>query len=166
MDSIWQWVTGLGGLLGFANTAFLVFDRLFRYRPIVSVTAVRPPGVEGEQPSLKLRVKNVAPFDIVVERFIVEPEVFSIAAGNSIRAIAEVLTGSDVPIILSPDSERLLVMVTRDRSKFLDSQIVKITTEWRRGQATWLRQVRVVTKTSLNDTDLRLQAAANSPRRP
>jgi hypothetical protein len=38
---VWHVFTGVGALLGFVSTGFLICDRLLRYRPIISVTAVR-----------------------------------------------------------------------------------------------------------------------------
>ena len=38
---LWHVFTGVGALLGFISTLFLIYDRLLRYRPVASIKAVR-----------------------------------------------------------------------------------------------------------------------------
>jgi hypothetical protein len=160
---LWHWFTGFGACLAVLNTLFLIFDRIFRYRPIISITA-KPSMSGGVDANPYLRVKNIAPFDIVIERFLVEPPHCNVSANSEIRGIYDAITGTDVPILLGPKQERELVLIIRDRPKIRSDQTIKITIEWRRGQATWLRQCPVWIKTSLDDIDLRIRAAMNSRR--
>ena len=71
-----------------------------------------------------LRVKNVAPFDLLIERFEVKPSYCGIASGSDIKNILKAASGSDVPILLAPLEERelLLVITVRDRSKVKDDE--------------------------------------------
>jgi hypothetical protein len=163
--AFWQWFTGFGAALGFVSTAFLIFDRLFRYRPIATITAAR--SEMGSAPAMpRLRVKNTAPFDILIERFTVVPAgSCTISASQETRALIDVLTRSDVPIILTPNEERQLVVVLGDRSEFSSNQVIKFTVQWRRGRESWLWQWPARVRTSFDDIDLRIRAAMNSPRR-
>ena len=59
---VWYVFTGVGALLGFMSTAFLVYDRLIRYRPIASLSAVRGlGGTSASHATPTLHIKNVAP---------------------------------------------------------------------------------------------------------
>jgi hypothetical protein len=160
----WSVITGIGGLLGFASTGFLIYDRLLRYRPIVSVTAVR--GLDGisQQAEPTLRVRNVAPFDLLIERFEVKPPYCGIASGSGIRDILEAVSGSDIPILLAPFEERelALVITVRDRSTVKDDEHIEITMYWRRSIAPWVPQWPVSVRTSLADIELRQKAAMNT----
>jgi hypothetical protein len=161
MSDFWQLFTGLGAALGFVSTAFLVFDRLLRYRPVATITAERDMG----DATPALRIKNTAPFDILIERFRVSPKgSCTVSASHERRAMMDVLTGSDVPIILGPNEERHLVIVT-DRSKCPNDQAIEFSIPWRRGKESWLWQWPATVRTSFDDIDLRIRAAMNSPRR-
>ena len=135
MIEFWHLFTGLGAGLAILNTAFLIFDRLFRYRPIVSVTAERGMGGGGHAVPT-LRLKNVAPFDVVVERFTVKPPHLAVSANTEIRGILDAVTRTDVPILLGPEEERHLVVVVRDRANLRANEAIVITVEWRRGLST------------------------------
>jgi hypothetical protein len=88
---VWHVFTGIGALLGFVSTGFLVYDRLLRYRPILSIAAVR--GLDGisQHADPMLRVKNVAPFDLLVDRFEVKPPHCGIASGSTLTILAATL---------------------------------------------------------------------------
>jgi hypothetical protein len=154
----WHILAAIGAALGIVNTGFLVFDRLFRHRPIVSISAVQG----GGHARPVLRVKNVAPFDIVIERFVVEPEHLGISASQEIRAIIEGIIGADVPILLEPLQQRQLAIIVQDRANLRQDEQIKITIEWRRGVSTWLRQCPIIVRTSLADIELRERAAMNA----
>jgi hypothetical protein len=160
---LWHLFTALATVLGVGNTAFLIFDRLFRYRPVASVSAARGWSGGGDATPY-LRVKNMAPFDIVVERFSVYPPHLVISANSEIRAMVDALVRSDVPIILGPEEERRLVLVIRDRANRSERQPIDIVIEWRRGRSTWLRQMPVTVRTSIEDIELRERAALNNAR--
>jgi hypothetical protein len=160
----WSVITGIGGLLGFVSTAFLVYDRLLRYRPTVSVTAVR--GLDGvsQQAEPILRVKNVAPFDLLIERFEVEPPYCGIASGDKLRDILKTVSRLEIPILLAPFEERelLLLITVTDRSTVNDDDHIKIIMHWRRSIAPWVPQWPVSVRTSLADIELRQKAAMNN----
>jgi len=157
-------ITGIGGLLGFVSTWLIIYDRLFRYRPTASVTAVR--GMDGisQHADPILRVKNVAPFDLLIERFDVNPPYCGIASGTKLRDILKTASGLDVPILLAPLEERelLLVITVGDRTKVKDDEPIDITMHWRRSIARWVTQRPVSVRTSLADIELRQKAAMNT----
>jgi hypothetical protein len=161
-EALWHWFTGFGALLAVLNTAFLIFDRLLRFRPIVSVAAVR--GVSGESHVTPvLRVKNAAPHDIlVIERFSVTPGHLTISANSEIGAIVDALTNTDVPILLGPEMERQLIIGIGDRTRVAVDQRITIQAHWRRGVSRWFPQWPVSVRTSLRDIELRQRGAANA----
>jgi hypothetical protein len=160
---VWHVFLGIGAILGFVSTGFLVVDRLFRYRPIVSISAVR--GMSGgDHPTPVLHVKNVAPFDVLIERFVFEPPHLGVSANFETRAIVDVLTGADVPILLEAEAQRDLVIIVLDRANRRPDEHIRITVEWRRGISTWQRQWPVRVRTSIADIELREGAAMNGPR--
>jgi hypothetical protein len=154
---VWHGFLGMGALLGFISTGFLVYDRLLRYRPIISATAVR--GMDGisQQAEPTLRVRNLAPFDLLIERFKVKPPYCGVAPSNNMKHVMEAVSGSDVPILLAPLEERELelVITVRDRTKVKDDEHIKITMYWRRSIAPWVPQWPVSMRTSLGDIELR-----------
>jgi hypothetical protein len=161
---VWHAFLGLGALLGFVSTGFLVYDRLLRYRPIISVTAVR--GMDGisRQAEPTLRVKNVAPFDLLVERFEVKPPYCGVAPSDDMKHVVEAASGSDIPILLAPFEERELglVITVTDRTKVKEDEHINIRMYWRRSIAPWVPQWPVSVRTSLADIELRQKAAMNN----
>lgn len=161
---IWHLFTAVATILSIANTIFLIVDRacsgIGRSRPYWR----RRGWSGGGTATPYLRVKNMAPFDIVVERLSVYPPHLVISANNEIRAMVDALVRSDVPIILGPGEERHLVLVVRDRENRCANEPIDIVVEWRRGRSTWLRQMPVTIRTSIEDIELRERAALNSPR--
>ena len=160
---LYYWFTGVGACLAIFNTLFLIFDRLFRYRPVASITAVRGMG-GGSHATPVLRIKNTAPFDIVVERFSVDPPYYAVSANSEIRAMVDIMIGADVPILLSPNEERQLVLIPRVQESAPTDRSVVFRIEWRRGYSIWFRQCPVWVRSSLDDIDLRISAAMNSHR--
>jgi hypothetical protein len=159
----WSVITGIGGLFGFASSIFLVYDRLVQYRPIASLGAVRGfGGTSMSQATPTLRIKNVAPFDILIGHFTVEPRYYSIAPTNDIRGMAKVLAWSDIPILLAPAEDRELAIVQRDQSGARRDKKVVITIHWRRGRARWLPRRPVSVPTSIADIEARQEAAMNT----
>jgi hypothetical protein len=160
----WNVITDVGSLLGFASTGFLIYDRLLRHRPIVSVTAVR--GLDGvsQHADPMLRVRNVAPFDLLIERFEVKPPYCGIASGSKLRDVLKTSSGLDIPILLAPLEERvlLLVITVGDRTKVNEHETINITMHWRRSIAPRVPQWPVSVRTSLADIELRQKAGMNT----
>jgi hypothetical protein len=158
---VWHVVIGIGALLGFVNTGFLIYDWLLRYRPIVSLSAVKGPGsTSASHVKPTLHIKNVAPFHILIERFAVKPPYCSIALTRGIRDT--LITESDTPILLAPSEDRELVIIRKDSSDARKDEQIKITVRWRRGRARWLPKCPVSVRTSLDDIELRQKAAMNA----
>lgn len=158
---IWIIFTTIGAFVAFGNAAFLLWDRMLRYRPIVSVTT-RLLGESYGDPYPALRLKNIAPFDIVIERFVIVPQdACYVSAGHSTLQLATAITNQDVPIILPPGAERVLPLVVGHRDQHAPTATIKIVVEWRRAQSVWLRQCPVTVRTSFEDMDLRVAAAKN-----
>jgi hypothetical protein len=144
----WHWLAGTGAAFGIGNTAFLIYNQMFRYRPIASVTATRGWSGEGHA-TPTLRVQNTAPYNIVIERFSVSPPYCTISAKSEIRAIVA-SQRPDVPTLLGPKEERQFVIVVRDRTK--SNETIKIVVDWRPGHSTWpRRQWPVTVRTSIDD---------------
>jgi hypothetical protein len=123
--------TRIGALLGFISTIILVYDRLVRYRPVASIEAVRDKAtmsMPGQIPPI-LHIRNVAPFHLLVERFVVEPSYFRImpnlfpVTGN--RSL--VTYGSGTPILLAPNEERDMAMVASGGRAIAKTERIKLT---------------------------------------
>jgi hypothetical protein len=93
---LWHVFLGLGGLLGFVSTGFLVYDRLLPYRPIASLNAVLGFGHTSQShASPTLHVKNAAPFHILIERFTVSPPYCTVAPSVEFDGTVDVMSGTD-----------------------------------------------------------------------
>jgi hypothetical protein len=162
----WHVFTGIGSALGIVNTVFLIYDRLLRYRPIVSLGARRGlGGTSLSHATPTLNVKNIAPFHIVIERFNVSSNYYSVAPSSEVRGMAKVLMGADTPVLLAPAEERQLVIIQRGDAPPDEKIVIKL--HWRgSGAASWLPHRPVLVRTSSADIKLRQEAAMNAERDP
>jgi hypothetical protein len=102
-----------GGLGGLASSAFLIYDRVVRFRPIIDLVPV--------QYTTSLRLRNASPSPIIVDRIIVFPrEIVQVSAANDqVSAKQDVATvwypgNSSKPqivfIYLKPEAERTFAL--------------------------------------------------------
>jgi hypothetical protein len=76
VDSIIELVKFVGGLGGLASSAFLVYDRIFRYRPAAFLIPV--------EYKTSLRFKNVAEETIIIDEIIIAPPMLTVARANDL----------------------------------------------------------------------------------
>ena len=159
---LWHVFTGVGALLGFISTLFLIYDRLLRYRPVASIKAVRDKATLPAQVPPVLRIRNVAPFHLLVERFVVKPPYFRIMPNffpvKGTKSL--VIYGAGTPILLAPNEERDLAMVPHGPT-IAKTERIDIIIHGRRDASTGPFQWPVRVRTSLADIELRQQAAMN-----
>jgi hypothetical protein len=95
-----------GATFGFLATALAVWDRFFRYRPILSITA--EPHLGGTDPSPLLRIKNPAPFDLMIDRVVSSSPYYRVDSVATLMGTISGAMGVVLPILLAPQEERLL----------------------------------------------------------
>ena len=124
----------LGTLLGICTATFIVYDRLYRGRPIISVTAERRTISEN---FLFVRIKNVLDHDIIVENwFVSDPRLISIYMDDTLRAALVGSLGTIPAIIIPPLGVGKLPLVVRGgESDF--SQSVTIEADWDNTARPW-----------------------------
>jgi hypothetical protein len=165
IESAWELLKTIGALSGLATALFTLFDRFLRFQPLVSVTAQL--GLTSSNATPLLRIRNVAPFDILVEKIEIEPTLIGLSQQQTIRAMVDVLTGDRITVLLGPSDEQLLYIILLDPSpRHLDASTrIKITVWWRRSETLWLRPAPTWIHTSLVDIDERTRAAVRAGRR-
>lgn len=149
----------VGATLGIFATLFTLWDRMLRYRPSVSITAEHTKN--GNSRAL-LRVKNQAPFDILIEQINSTSPHYYVSADSMLGVVHGVL-GSAMPVLLTPNEERLLRIgeVTIDGSTAKGSgEHVRFEVCWTRGDHPFLRPFSVRLWTSPADIERRKQAAS------
>lgn len=143
----------LGATLGFVSAAFAVWDRMFRYRPSVSLTTESLPA------SPQLRIKNQAPFDVIIEEISFSISNYKVLAANTIRGAVFSALDKTPSILLAPGEERKLAVVERNIEELADDLRFKITVKWTRGDHPFLRPAPVSLWSSPRDIAMRKTAA-------
>jgi hypothetical protein len=165
IDSAWEFLKTVGALSGLATALFTLFDRFLRFRPLVSVTAQL--GLVDSNASPLLRIKNVAPFDILVETIQIEPKLIGLSLQTTALAMVDAITGDRTSVLLGPGEEHLLHIILLDPvPRQLDpSARIAISVYWRRSETVWLRPVPSWVHTSLGDIQERTRAVLRAGRR-
>jgi hypothetical protein len=98
VDAVMEWVKLVGGLGGLASSGFLIYDRIWRLRPIVYL--------QPQKGSVYLRVRNVASETLVIDRIDVSPKVFAISMrGNKDDFLSRVDASVDAMFGTETDGE-------------------------------------------------------------
>jgi hypothetical protein len=134
MDWFLESVKLIGAVLAIATAAFIVFDRVFRGRPIFALHAkVRVPGDND----LFLRVKNVLDEDVVIENWDVSPKLVGLSTDQSMRAIVEAATGNISTAILPPLGELTLRLIILGAATGRENVPITISAEWNNTRRPW-----------------------------
>ena len=148
----------VGATLGIFATLFALWDRMLRYRPSVSITAEHTKN--GNSRTL-LRVKNQAPFDILIEQINSTSSHYYISA-DSMLGVVHGVVGIMMPVLLAPNEERFLrigeVAIDGATAK-ASGKHVRFEVCWTRGDHPFLRPFSVRVWTSPTDIERRKQAA-------
>jgi hypothetical protein len=148
----------LGATLGIFATGLALWDRMFRHRPSVSITAQHNNGSSR----VLLRVKNQAPYDIILEKIDSTSRYYRVDSADSLLGVVHGAAGNIVRVLLAPGDER--------RLRIAESEIAGVAAEnsngrfrfnvhWTRGDHPFLRPPRVCLWTSPEDIERRKHAA-------
>jgi hypothetical protein len=138
-----EWVKLVGGLGGLASSGFLIYDRIWRLRPIVYL--------QPQKGSVYLCVRNVANETLVIDRIDVSPKVFVISMrGNkddfrsrldaSVDAMFETETDGESRTfsVLDPQEERSFQLNALKECDALKSDdTIRIRCVWRTTRRPW-----------------------------
>jgi len=159
----------VGGIAGLLTTAFVIWDRLARGRPLAWVMAKK----FGANSYKYIRIQNPGPADVFILGVRAHPpKSYGIARDDTERAIAEALNNIDVNVLLSKDEVRDLPIwecpkpVPKDPDKAAEvDQRVRFVIYWRKTSSSWLWQAPVRVFTSTHDIK-RIAAAVAAQREP
>ena len=146
MDWFLESVKLIGAVLGIATAAFIVFDRVFRGRPIFALHAkVRAPNDND----LFLRIKNVLDEDVVIENWDVTPELVGLSKDDSVRAIIEAAAGNIQTAILPPLGELMLRLIILGPATGREQEPIIISAQWNNTRRPWPFRRTLKIKTSV-----------------
>jgi hypothetical protein len=154
----------VGAIAGLLTTAFVIWDRWARGRPLASVTAAR--WLSGD-PRPYLCIKNSGPSHVFILGVRVHPKappIYGVAKDHSEKAVfSSALYGDDVNVLLPPGKEHSLPII--ELPKNIDAPIdttgrrILFLIYWRKTSSMWLPQIPVWNWTSTDDIK-RIAAAA------
>jgi hypothetical protein len=155
----------VGGIAGLLTTAFVIWDRWARGRPLAWVTIKKL----GVNPYKYIRIKNPGPADVFILRVRAYPSrPYGIARDHSTKAILEAAFKSDAKVFLwQGDVIDLPIIelskpVVEDQHKATEAptnQSVWFVIYWRKTSSSYLRQVPVMIMTSTRDIERIAKAA-------
>jgi hypothetical protein len=135
LDSVVELVKFVGGLGGLASSAFLVYDRIFRYRPAAFLLPV--------DYKTNLRFKNVAAETIIIDEIVIKPPMLTVARANDLVTVNEeraaVMYGSAedkrpevIYVVIKPEEERTFALHRFADFENADGKtVIKIRCKWR-----------------------------------
>ena len=145
----------VGGVVGLISAAFVFMDRYYKGRPVVSLTTREEEG----RITVRIRVKNTTPYDIAVIGnkvtrgwFFRSTNVYFLTNAASTRALVAGQLGKSPQFMLKPDETRELLIYPKLENNMplevTQPGRVDFWIQWRRGNATWLRQIPLAVCTS------------------
>jgi hypothetical protein len=135
MDYLLEAIKLIGGMLGIATAAFIVFDRVSRNKPIFALHA--KPRVAGDN-YLFLRVKNVLDEDVVIENWRIEPDgLVGLSTGVSVRALVGAMIRQIPTTILPPLGEEKFNLVILDLTTNRKRKPLTISAQWNTTRHPW-----------------------------
>ena len=165
LDSVIELVKFVGGLGGLASSAFLVYDRVFRYQPLAFLFPA--------EYKTNIRLKNVAAETIIIDEIAIVPPFLRAARANDLvttnqeRAAAWYSSAESkaegVYIIIKPMEERTFAL-----HRFADFEnadggtVVSIRCRWRNTRKSYPFNRYVRLKTTVKEIrDIREASLAN-----
>jgi hypothetical protein len=149
LDGFLEWVKLAGALLGIGTASFIVFDRLYRDRPIFALHVRGQMGLAaGLDNEVYLRIKNVTDEDIVIDEISINPAHLTLSIDNEIRSLVSAMVSGFNQIVVGPLGERLLILITTvTEGSSSEFEEVCIMATWRgtRRPWPWKRHVRIRT---------------------
>lgn len=151
----------VGGIAGLGTAAFTIFDRMVKYRPIVSLTAAAHPYDDQGVPYLKLT--NRSDREIVVDSVEV-PEGTALHFHDDLMSIIERQLGVTHARLLAPgETAYFEIYLDAEFREALDtsSQTLEFKVFWHQASGpTWLRGLRLRASIRGNELSLVLKDAA------
>jgi hypothetical protein len=144
MDGFVEALKLVGAVIGIATASFIVYDRLFRDRPIFSLQASRPAGsASSVDNDIYLRIKNVSDEDIIIDEISISPPHLTFSVDGEVCSIAKAVLREFNQIVVGPLGERLLILIITQS----EHAPVTITATWRgtRRPWPWKRHVKIHT---------------------
>jgi len=126
-----------GPIVAWLTVAFLIYDRLIRGRPLLSLTPYK-------QSNTRLTIKNLGDVDIVIREIVIEPAVYAAAKTNAIDHTIRAVAGQKVSCIIGPHGSVEFPLVVKDAKLEGDiKSAIRIIVRWRKTKSMWLPQVPV-----------------------
>jgi hypothetical protein len=151
----------VGAIAGLLTTAFVIWDRWARGRPLAWVTAKKL----GLNPFKYIRIKNPGPADVFIRGVRAYPSrTYHIAKDHSARAILEATFNIDVNVLLGQGEVCDLPIIEPSKpveepkdqhgvAEVQQDQPVRFVIYWRKTSSSYLRQVPVMIMTSTRDIE-------------
>jgi hypothetical protein len=133
-------LTTFGSLVGLATGVFTVWDRWARWRPIAYIAKTK----DGGGPCI--RIKNLGPMDIIIQRIKSRPSNFGIAKdkGTSVKEVADAMSGKLEPTAIAPQETHDFFFWERRDVDAPRTRTVWFSIYWRKASSTWLPQIPIV----------------------
>jgi hypothetical protein len=128
-------------------TIFVVWDRLVRARPIVSLTVKDEPIKD----SRFLTITNVGRYDIAIREVRVRPRIYGTTNGNSVKEIYHAAIGEKFRSLVAPGETAALQLIAINQGgRYHENKDhwVCISVHWRKTSSFWLPQFPVFKFTS------------------
>lgn len=137
----------LGAIVGFLSGAVVIYDRYHKGRPTASLTITNG---NGDQHRVCIRITNTTTYDVAIIGAAVRPSVYFLSETLEVRDLNSRQLQAP-QFLLKPQESRELFVVPRYEHGValeLKPQHVLFLLNWRRGNATWLKQFPVIVCTS------------------
>jgi hypothetical protein len=153
-------ITLIGAIAGLVTTAFLIWDRWARGRPLAWVTAKK----FGASSYKYIRLQNPGPADVFIMGVRAHPPIYGIATDDSKEAIAAAVDRVDVNVLLWQGETYDLPIFELPKPvhapKDPPPQSVRFLIYWYKTSSSWLRMVPVIVRTSTRDIESIASAVA------
>jgi hypothetical protein len=135
VDTLIELIKFVGGLGGLASASFLIYDRVFRYRPSAFLFPA--------DYKTNIRFKNVAAETIIIDKITIKPPLLGVRRANDLKPTnterAETLYGSKDPeagrifVIIKPMEERTFALsgTSADFDHAPGDQVITIKCRWK-----------------------------------
>lgn len=137
----------IGSIMGLLSFPFFLYDRYAKWRPVASLTVK----VEGARKVPCIRISNPTPYDIMVLGSAVKPKVYYLTENTETRDIIAGSMGRTPSFVLKTGESKELVIYPIFKNNLpleIQPQRVDFHIYFRRGNATWLKQIPLMVCTS------------------
>jgi hypothetical protein len=171
IDDPVEWFKLLGSMGGIASSGFLIYDRVWRDRPMVYL--------QPRKASVYLCVKNVAKETLVIDRIDVSPKALAISMRGDkddfvsrVEASVDAMFGTETEgeshtfSVLGPQEERTFQLnALKECDALKSNDTIRIRCVWRTTRRPWPIRRTVSVRTTPKDFISFLKVWRNSPER-